>query len=80
MTEAAAPMTDAPHWHVTAQQEEQAPGAAGTYTKGVRIYFQLDAGPSGSVFVPKDQLTPDHVREVIAAHAMTLYGIHNLSA
>lgn len=79
MTDTPQVPTDAPHWRVTASQEQQAPGAAGTYTKGRQIFFQLDSGPSGSVFVPNDQLSPDNVRAAIAAAASTLQAVHDLS-
>ncbi len=31
-------------WRVTAQQSGQGMGPAGTYTKGVTVYFALDTG------------------------------------
>lgn len=79
MTDTAPTPSDAPHWRVTASQEQQAPGAAGTYTKGRQIFFQLDSGPSGSVFVPNDQLSAEAVRAAITAAAATLQAVHDLS-
>jgi hypothetical protein len=75
------PLTPTPsaHWRVTAQQEEMAPGAAGTYTKGVRVFFQLDSGPSGSVFVPNETYTIDNVRAAILARANAMADVHALS-
>jgi len=67
-----------PHWRVTASQEQQAPGAAGTYTKGRLVIFQLDSGPSGSVFVPNDQLSIDNVRAAVDKAAQQLAAIHAL--
>lgn len=78
MTDTPAPTDNAPHWRITASQEQQAPGAAGTYTKGRQIFFALDSGPSGSVFLPNDQLTVDAVRAAINAAASTLANIHAL--
>lgn len=74
------PATPAPvvHWRITASQEQQAPGAAGTYTKGRQIFFALDSGPSGSVFVPNDSLSADNVRAAVNAAAQQLADIHAL--
>lgn len=78
MTETPETPTPAVHWRVTASQEQQAPGAAGTYTKGRQIFFALDSGPSGSVFVPNDQLGTASVRAAIDAAAAQLADIHAL--
>lgn len=78
MTEQAAAPAPVVHWRVTASQEQQAPGAAGTYTKGRLIMFVLDSGPSGSVFVPNEQLSTDNVRKAIDAAAVQLAAIHAL--
>lgn len=78
MTDTADIPAAAPHWRVIASQEQQAPGAAGTYTKGRMIFFQLDSGPSGSVFVPATELNTDNVRAAINAAAATLAAVHAL--
>ena len=78
MTDTPTPTDNAPHWRITASQEQQAPGAAGTYTKGRQVFFQLDSGPSGSVFVPNDQLSTDSVRAAVNAAAQQLADIHAL--
>jgi hypothetical protein len=80
MTDTPATPAPAVHWRVTASQEQQAPGAAGTYTKGRQVFFQLDSGPSGSVFIPNDQLSADSVRAAITAAAAQLADIHALSS
>lgn len=66
-------------WRVTSQQEGQGLGPAGTYTKGVFVYFALDSGEQGSVFVPAAQYTTDNVRQLVQARADQMREISGLA-
>lgn len=66
-------------WRVTSQQETQQPGPAGTYTKGVNVYFALDSGEAGSVFIPQAQYNTETVRAAVQARADQMAEIGQLS-
>jgi hypothetical protein len=66
-------------WHVTSQQEGTQPGPSGTYTKGVTVYFTLDSGEQGSVFVPQATYNADNVRAAVSAKAATMAEVGQLS-
>lgn len=55
-----------PAWEVTGQVEGIETGPTGTFTRGVRVSFRTVSGAIGSVFVPADQWTVAHVRELVA--------------
>lgn len=80
MTDTPITPTPLPRWKVTSQQEGVAPGPSGTYTKGVTVYFTLEDGTPGSVFVPNTTFNPDFVKAAIADRAQTLANIGALSS
>lgn len=66
-------------WTVTSQQETFEQSPAGQIVRGRRVYFQLASGPTGSVFVPDAQYTPDNVRAAVAQAAAVLAQVQGLS-
>jgi hypothetical protein len=66
-------------WRVTAQQETTLPGASGTFTKGIQVFFTTAAGVTASVFVPELLYAPAKVRELILAKVAALEGVSNLT-
>jgi hypothetical protein len=67
-------------WRVTSQQEGTQPGPAGTYTKGVTVYFNVSTGDSGSVFIPNNMYTSDNVIAAVNARAAQLAEISQLTS
>lgn len=79
-------MTDTPMlpagvtWRVTSQQEGTQPGPAGTYTKGVTVYFAMSTGDSGSVFIPNNLYNAENVTAAINARAAQLASVTQLTS
>jgi hypothetical protein len=71
-----APLTG---WSVVSQQETFERDASGQVVPGVRVYYQLTDGPSGSVFLPRTRYNPVNVRAEVAAAAAQMREVHNLS-
>jgi len=80
MTDTPTPTAPLPRWRVVSQQEGVQPGPSGTYTKGMTVYFTLDTGETGSVFVPNTQLNPEYVKAAITARAVQLSSIGLLTS
>lgn len=71
--------TGGPAWRVTAQQETTMPGASGTFTRGLQVFFVTGSGVTASVFVPELQYSPDKVRELIAQKVANLAEVDSLT-
>ena len=67
-------------WRVVSQQETSEPGANGTYTKGVLVYFLLSSGANGSVFIPDAQYSIDNVKAAVAARAAQIASVGALTS
>lgn len=71
-----APMTG---WSVVDQQETFDRDPSGQVVAGVRVYFQLTDGPSGSVFISRSRYNEVNARAAVAAAAAQMAAVHQLS-
>lgn len=69
-----------PAWAVTAQREAMEPDATGAYVAGYVVSFTTAAGHPGSVFVPMRDYTVEKVRALIAARAVTIDAVGELTS
>ena len=67
-------------WTVTGQMEQQKLDGAGNFTDGITVTFQTQYGHQGSVFVPRNQFTPEVVRQAIISQARTMDQVAALGA
>jgi hypothetical protein len=68
-------------WTVTSTSEQLGTGDTGTPVPGVKIFFTMDSGQEGSVFVPDNVVMQgqDVVKARIAARAAALGGLKGLT-
>lgn len=69
-----------PAWRVTSQQEATQPGPAGTYTKGVVVFFNMDDGNAGSVFIPNNVYNAAAIKAAINERAAQLGAVQQLKS
>jgi hypothetical protein len=67
-------------WRVVSQQETTQPGPAGTYTKGVLVFFSMSTGDTGSVFIPNNLYRSDNIKAAIDARAAQLAEVSTLQS
>lgn len=68
-------------WQVTGQVADQFQfDGAGNPTSGYRVSFITGAGNRGSVFVPEDHYTPEHVRTMVAKQAGVIDAVGSLAS
>lgn len=68
-----------PSWRVIGIQDGTGPDAAGRFTTGRNVTYQLASGPAGTVFVPMASFTEEAVAAAINADAQTLHNVSNLT-
>jgi hypothetical protein len=68
-------------WTVTSTSEQLGTGDTGVPAPGLKIFFTMDGGQEGSVFVPDNVVMQgqDAVKARIAARAAALAGIKGLT-
>lgn len=66
-------------WNVTAQNEGMGRKVDGSFTQGVAVQFQTNAGTSGSVFIPNSEYTPEKVRAAIADRVSMMHAVNQLT-
>jgi len=57
-------------WRVSGQTEETVVQPGGVPVRGVRVFYVTGNGATGSVFIPQDRYTVDHVRSEVEAAAV----------
>lgn len=68
-------------WTVTSTSEQLGQGDTGVPVPGVKVFFTIDTGQEGSVFVPDTVVMQgqDAVKARIAARAAALGGLKGLT-
>jgi hypothetical protein len=67
-------------WRVTGQAPNQTDVSAdGTVVEGTRVYFQMNSGTQGSVFVPQTSYNAESVKQRIIEAVSHLHAVNNLT-